>query len=176
MKFTNYISNRDIYEKVILEQIPKAKKFVWIATADVKDLYVQKEKRFVPFLQVLSELIKKGISIRILYAKEPGPAFRKDFDKYPLLIKNLEKMLCPRNHMKMIIVDGIFAYLGSANLTGAGLGAKKSENRNFESGIITNDNKIVEPMMKDFDEIWMGLFCRNCNRKSYCLDPLIHTF
>ena len=60
---TEFITNKDIYEKVIQERIPAAEKFVWIGTSDIKDLYVKKKTKMVPFLEVLSDLIKKGIEI-----------------------------------------------------------------------------------------------------------------
>lgn len=169
---TKYISNKEIYEEVISKMIPLAKSFLWIATADMKDLHVKEGDKFVPFLKVLSNLLKKGISIRILHAKEPGVAFRKDFDKYPNLINDLEMMLCPRNHTKMVIVDGISAFVGSANLTGSGMGAKSETKRNFESGIITDENDIINPMMEQFDNIWMGRYCDKCKRKEFCFEYL----
>ena len=46
---------------------------------------------------------------------------------------------CPRLHLKAMIVDGATLYLGSANWTGAGLGAKGVGRRNFELGIVTRD-------------------------------------
>jgi phosphatidylserine/phosphatidylglycerophosphate/cardiolipin synthase-like enzyme len=107
---TEFIINKDIYEKVIQEKIPYASKFVWIGTSDLKDLYVKKKSRMVPFLEILSDLIKKGVEIRLIHAKEPGEAFREDFDKYPALIGGMERLLCPRVHFKIVIVDGKFAY------------------------------------------------------------------
>ena len=165
-----FITDRDIYEKVISERIGKARKFVWIATSDLKDLHVQKQGRMVPFLEILSDLIKKHVEIRLLHAKEPGPAFRKDFDKYPNLIDGMERILCPRVHLKAVIIDGVFAYTGSANLTGAGMGAKSEHKRNFESGIITDDQTIVDKVMEQFDNIWLGTHCRACKRKKFCAD------
>ena len=50
----------------------------------------------------------------------------------------MERMLCPRVHFKCIIVDGVKAYFGSANLTGAGMGAKSEKKRNFENGVLTD--------------------------------------
>jgi phosphatidylserine/phosphatidylglycerophosphate/cardiolipin synthase-like enzyme len=108
-----------------------------------------------------------------LHAKEPGPNFRNSFDKYPLLWKNMERQLCPRVHYKHIIIDGKFAYSGSANLTGAGLGMKGANTRNFESGFITNDPVIVEAIMTQFDEVWLGRHCKECKRKRFCQDPII---
>ena len=37
---TTYIADTDHYSKVIA-QIPKVKRLLWIATADLKDLYVK---------------------------------------------------------------------------------------------------------------------------------------
>ena len=164
------ITDRDIYEKVICGPLMNAQRFVWIATSDLKDLYVEKHGSMVPFLEILSDLSCRHVEIRLLHAKEPGRAFREDFDKYPNLINGVERILCPRVHLKAVIVDGEFAYSGSANLTGAGMGAKSVNKRNFESGIITNDEKIIAKIMDQFDNIWMGNHCRRCGRKKFCAD------
>ena len=39
-------------------------------------------------------------------------------------IDGMERALCPRVHFKIIVFDFKTAYVGSANLTGAGLGMK----------------------------------------------------
>ena len=167
---TEFISNYQIYEKVILDAVFTAKKFLWIATADIKDMYVHKGRGMAPFLEILSDFIKKGICVRLIHAKEPGPNFRKDFDKYPNVVKYLERILCPRVHFKSIIIDGKTAFTGSANLTGAGLGAKNPYKRNFEAGILTTDPDLVKPIMEQFDDLWIGNQCRSCGRKEYCAD------
>jgi phosphatidylserine/phosphatidylglycerophosphate/cardiolipin synthase-like enzyme len=82
----------------------------------------------------------------------------------------MERILCPRVHLKAVVIDGEFAYAGSANLTGAGMGAKGVHKRNFESGIITDDKEIVGKVMDQFDGIWRGLHCHGCGRKQYCAD------
>jgi phosphatidylserine/phosphatidylglycerophosphate/cardiolipin synthase-like enzyme len=165
-----YITDRDIYERVINGRIEKARKFVWIATSDLKDLHVHKGSRMVPFLEILSDLVTKRVEIRLLHAKEPGPAFRDDFDKYPKLIGGMERILCPRVHLKAVVIDGDFAYTGSANLTGAGMGAKSEHKRNFEAGIITDDQRIIGKVMEQFDNIWRGTHCPLCKRKKFCAD------
>jgi len=165
-----FITDRDIYEKVICARVPKTNKFLWLATADLKDLYVDKRGRMVPFLEILSDLVAKDVEIRLLHAKEPGPAFRKDFDRYPNLINGIERILCPRVHLKSVIIDGQFAYTGSANLTGAGMGAKTAGRRNFESGIISTEKELVNRTMEQFDNIWRGKHCRDCQRKEFCAD------
>ena len=167
-----FVRDREIYETVILERVPAAQRFVWLGTADLKDLYVDKPRRrqMAPFLEVLSDLASRQVAIRLLHAKEPGPAFREDFDRYPNLLEGMERILCPRVHFKSVVVDGEFAYTGSANLTGAGMGAKSEHRRNFEAGIITTDGDLVEKVMEQFDAVWRGQHCKECGRKEYCSD------
>ncbi len=167
---TEIITDSDIYREVLSGRIPKAGEFVWLGTSDLKDLHVEKNGSMVPFLEILADLAKRQVLIRLIHAKEPGPAFRRDFDKYPILIKGMERILCPRVHFKSVVVDGQFAYTGSANLTGAGMGAKSENRRNFEAGIITTDKKLIEKIMDQFDSVWMGKYCDDCGRKKYCAD------
>jgi phosphatidylserine/phosphatidylglycerophosphate/cardiolipin synthase-like enzyme len=164
------VFDRDIYTTVILEAVGAASRFLWIGTSDMKDLYVEKNRRMAPFLEMLSDLAQRGVELRLIHAKEPGPAFRRDFDKYPALVNGLERILCPRVHFKCVIVDGEFAYTGSANLTGAGMGAKGSARRNFETGVVTTDKTLIGQIMEQFDGVWMGKHCAACGRKSYCAD------
>ncbi len=165
-----FLTDREIYERVIMRQVPLARQFVWIATADLKDMYVDNRGGKRPFLAVLSELVSRRVAVRLLHAKEPGENFRKDFDRYPNLIKGMERILCPRVHFKSVVVDGAFAYTGSANLTGAGMGAKGKTRRNFEAGVITNEAKLVGEIMEQFDRVWRGEHCGGCRRKEFCSD------
>jgi len=68
------------------------------------------------------------------------------------------------------VVDGRFAFAGSANLTGAGIGCKGEHRRNFESGVVTTDVEMVSQIMEQFDSIWMGARCIKCQRKEFCPD------
>lgn len=166
-----FITNEQLYKEAI-EPVSKATSFVWIGTADIKDLHVHAKGTVISFLTILDSLIKKKVAIRLLHAKEPGSNFRNSFDRYPLLWDSMERQLCPRVHFKNIIVDGKFAYTGSANLTGAGLGIKSPDTRNFESGIITTDPVIVSSIMSQFDNVWIGKYCKTCKRKDFCGDPI----
>lgn len=169
---TTYIADIDHYSKVIV-QIPKVKRLLWIATADLKDLYVEKkDKSVAPFLQVLNDLVKRGVEVRLLHAKEPGTAFREDFDKYPALWGGMERRLCPRVHMKLIVMDSELVYIGSANLTGAGMGMKSSANRNFEAGILTDEPGFIDSAMSHFYSVWEGNHCKKCGRKGFCGDRI----
>ena len=167
-----YISNQEHYEQVI-ERIKTVKKTLWIGTADIKDLYVKDGRGTKPLLEVLSDLAKRGVEIRLIHAKEPGPAFRADFDKYPALIEGMERVLCPRVHFKIIIFDLKKAYVGSANLTGAGLGMKGENTRNFEAGVLSGNKDFVKSAAEQFDQVWMGSFCKECRRRKFCGDPIV---
>ena len=173
MAETRFLVSREIYVQAVLKLVPSARSRLWIATADIKDMYVEKPglgKQMVPFLQILAELLERGVAIRLIHAKEPGPAFRQDFDRFPGLWTGIERVLCPRVHFKCIIADGRRAYFGSANLTGAGMGAKGDTRRNFENGILTDDPAFVEPLSEQFDSVWRGEHCRKCGRRTFCTD------
>ena len=53
-------------------------------------------------------------------------------------------------------ISDLWAYIGSANLTGAGMGMKSPTRRNFETGILTDDPHLVESAMEHFDSVWRG--------------------
>ena len=80
--------------------------------------------------------------------------------------------LCPRVHLKAVIVDRAFLYLGSANWTGAGLGAKGTGRRNFELGIVTDDSLLLDDVQEIFDRIWRGAECSACKLRQECAAPL----
>ena len=122
---TTYISDIAHYNEV-LSRVASVRHSLVIGTADIKDLYVKVGAGREPFLAVLDLLVRRGVEVRLLHAKEPGPNFREDFDKYPALIKTLQRKLCPRVHFKMMVFDFEAAYIGSANLTGAGIGMKST--------------------------------------------------
>ena len=168
---TQFIFGSDHYNKV-LSRVASVKRSLWIGTADIKDLYVKVGTQTKPFLAVLAQLIKKGVEVRLIHAKEPGPAFREDFDKYPALFEGLERALCPRVHFKILVFDSQVAYIGSANLTGAGIGMKGDGTRNFEAGILTDNPELVEQAMNQFDAVWIGKHCKSCKRKAFCGDPI----
>lgn len=82
--YYKYISNGAHYTDVIAK-IANVKHHLWIGTADIKDLYVKSCSMTVPLLKVISRLIERGVEVRLIHAKEPGPNFRKDFDDYSIL-------------------------------------------------------------------------------------------
>ena len=99
-----YISNSDHYKEV-LSRVKAVKHMLWIGTADIKELYVEIGKEKKPFLALIAQLIRKGVEVRLIHAKEPGPNFREDFDKYPVLYDRLERVLCPRVYFEILVLD-----------------------------------------------------------------------
>ena len=168
---TTYIKNAEHYAHV-LARVERVRRSLWIGTADIKDLYVEANGAKMPFLGVIARLLERGVEVRLVHAKEPGPMFREDFDRYPILFSELERSLCPRVHFKIMVFDCQAAYIGSANMTGAGIGMKGEETRNFEAGILTDEPPLVEAAMEQFDEVWCGKMCKRCRRRDFCGDPI----
>lgn len=166
-----YIQDSDHF-RAVLSRVSAVKHSLRIGTADIKDLYVDAGGEKKPFLFLISELIGRGVEVRLIHAKEPGPAFRGDFDRYPVLYDSLKRALCPRVHFKIMVFDRRTAYIGSANLTGAGIGMKGDDKRNFEAGILTDDEEIVERAVRQYDNVWAGKYCGTCKRREFCPDPI----
>lgn len=167
--------NRAIYEDFISQHLARANKFLWIVTADIKNMHIESAGTFIPLLQLLAELVDSGVSVRLIHAKEPGPRFREEFDRFPQLLETelFERILCPRVHTKCIVLDGRLAFVGSANLTGAGLGAKHKDKRNFEAGFVFDDSPQIQALMNWVDQLYLGEFCVDCRLRSICPDPIV---
>ncbi len=141
-------------------------------------MHVDSPVGFRPFLSQLAELVEKGVAVRLIHAKEPGERFRTHFDQFDSLLNNelFERILCPRVHTKAVVVDGRCAFVGSANLTGAGMGAKANERRNFEAGFAFDTVKDIDKLSAWVDALYLGDFCQTCKRIQYCPDPVNEAF
>ena len=63
-------------------------------------------------------------------------------------------------------------YVGSANWTGAGLGAKGTGRRNFELGFAGSDDGLLDRVQELYDRIWRGGACKGCKLRDVCPAPL----
>jgi hypothetical protein len=173
----------DDHYPAVIERVLAAQRSVWIATANLKELMIE-DARLVPgrrrgraqfrsVLSALSELSARGVELRILHAAPPSRVFLRDFDREKRLVAGgLELRLCPRNHLKLVIVDGRHLYFGSANWTGAGLGAKQAARRNFELGVLSDDERLLDAAQDTFHRIWRGAECAGCRMREECPMPL----
>ena len=55
---------------------------------------------------------------------------------------------------------------------GAAFGMKSENRRNFEAGIFTDEEELVNAAIAHFDEVWMGKPCKTCGRKDVCKDRI----
>jgi len=167
------ILNQDHLAGVLNEALERCRHRLLLATADVKDLHIPSasgSRQARSILEVLGGLSGRGIEIRLLHSGVPsGPFLARLKTRVP---PTLTMRRCPRVHVKAVIADGRWMYLGSANLTGAGLGAKSPRRRNFEAGVWTDDLSLIDPVADMLDNIWTGRHCPDCGRKDHCPLPL----
>jgi phosphatidylserine/phosphatidylglycerophosphate/cardiolipin synthase-like enzyme len=174
--------DRAHYDHLVMKVVTSARVSVWIGTANLKEMRVEAplgsvaraRGRYVSILDTIEGLVARGVDVRILHASPPSRAFRAELARHERLLANrlFEIRQCPRVHLKMIAVDGGTLYLGSANFTGAGLGAKGEGRRNFEMGVLTDDDVLLDTTQERFARIWSGAECKGCRVRSVCPKPL----
>ena len=167
------LANGELYREVVQRKLLHARESVWIATANVKEMFVETGAGFRSILELFDELRERGVELRLLHAELPSRPFRAAFERKKALVRGgLLLKICPRVHFKAVIVDRSWVYLGSANLTGAGLGAKSDGKRNFELGFCTEDFDVVDRVTALFEAVWTGAECGRCKLRDVCPDPL----
>jgi len=175
------LSDREHYDELVLASMCRAKVSIWIATATLKDVRIEApigtaaraRGRYISLLERFVSLVRAGVEIRILHGAPPSRPFRASLAAAAeLAAPGFELRHCPRVHLKLVVVDGATLYLGSANLTGAGLGAKGEGRRNFEMGVVVDDDVLLDSTQSRFDRIWRGGECGPCRLRSVCPAPL----
>lgn len=165
------ITDGEHFERLIRDGVAQAAVSIDIATANLKAMLVPDgRRRAASIVQVLADRARRGVEVRVLHAGVPsGPALRALRGHYA---SGMTLRRCPRVHAKIIIVDSQWVYVGSANLTGAGLGAKGETRRNFEAGIVERDPAMLDDLATYFNAIWEGSHCPTCGRRDVCPAPL----
>ena len=177
------LADADHYVELVQSAIGGARVSVWIATANVKEMRVEApigtvaraRGRYMSILDTLDGLAGRGVELRLLHAGIPSRPFRAELRRHARLVGKrggLAMRQCPRVHLKIIAIDGRLLYLGSANFTGAGLGAKGEGRRNFELGMVTDDEVWLDEAQAKFDRIWSGKECKGCKLRGVCPKPI----
>ena len=166
------VVDADHFHRIVREGICKAKVSIDIMTADFKAMLVPdgSSRRAKSIIQTFRKLADKGVEIRILHSGVPSSAALIELKRE--LPRGLAIRRCPRLHSKSVIIDTRKMYLGSANLTGAGLGAKADGRRNFELGIWTSSSELIDGVLDQFNTLWEGQACGSCKRRDICPVPL----
>lgn len=170
----------DHYDVLVSREIPSARVALWIATANLKELRIEApvgtraraRGRYVSVMDTVDELATRGVDVRILHGRPPSRAFRQELRSRRGLSERIQLRECPRVHMKLVMVDGRSLYLGSANFTGAGIGARADNRRNFEVGIASDDEHLLDVLQARFDRIWSGKECSGCGLRRECSRPI----
>ena len=164
------VINADHAEAVLAEAFARCRHRLFIATADVKNVHLPSPQGAQSILDIFDELAGRGIQINLLHSGVPsGPFLGRLTEGVP---QTLLMRRCIRTHAKAVIVDGGWMYLGSANLTGAGMGAKSPRRRNFEAGIYTDELPLIDPIADMLEGVFSGAECEGCGRTDHCPEPL----
>jgi phosphatidylserine/phosphatidylglycerophosphate/cardiolipin synthase-like enzyme len=166
------VADGEHFTRIVRQGILAARTSVDILTADFKAMLVPEPgtRRARSVVEVFRVLAAKGVEIRLLHAGTPSSAALRELRR--ALPANLTIRRCPRLHAKSVIIDSASMYLGSANLTGAGLGAKADGRRNFELGVWTESPALIDGVLEHFNALWEGHACTSCKRKDVCPVPL----
>jgi len=155
MPVMDYIKDEE-HEEKLYNLFLKAKKSIYIATANFKNMYLHDRQ----FIDILDEKSKQGVDIRVICAK-PVSVTGRFLEEHPSIMYQD----CRRNHMKMYMFDEKMVYLGSANITQAASGNRSENTRNFEAGVLTNNENIVSQALKHFESVWEGDYCKKCKKE-----------
>ena len=170
--------DREHYETLVLGLVRGVRTSLWIATANLKELMVEApigtraraRGRYVSIVEDLRALIARGVDVRLLHASPPSGPMTRSIGGDETLRSRMR--MCPRVHLKVLAADGAWLYLGSANFTGAGLGAKNDGRRNFELGVLTEDDVLLDATQARFERIWRGKECASCKLRNVCPKPI----
>ena len=171
------VVNNNHYAEVI-QRICLAKSSIKIMTANFQRFKLKptatQGKNYndgTPFIRFLMEKSEQGVSVQII-CSSPSKPFKEEYEELDeeMNPKNFRIFFCIRNHAKVVIVDDEVAYIGSANITKAGLGQGVMSPGNFEAGILTENPDVVAALNAHFSEIMDGVYCDDCHRAMDCVE------
>ena len=154
------ITNKEHYDEVV-KRICDAKSSIKIMTANFKRFRLKPTAKQginyndgTPFIEYLMNKAVKGVSVQII-CSNPSQSFTDEWQQCYRQMGNpdlFEYKFSERNHAKIYIVDDQIAYIGSANVTKAGV--RQLNDANFEAGILTKDPELVSSVKNFFNKVW----------------------
>ena len=154
------IINENHYHEVI-ERICEAKTSIKIMTANFKRFRLKPTEDQgenyndgTPFIKYLIEKAVQGVSVQII-CSNPSESFTEEWQEYYRELGSpdlFEYLFSDRNHAKVYIIDDKIAYIGSANVTKAGL--RQLTPANYEAGILTEDPGVISSIKEFFSMVW----------------------
>ena len=79
------LTGRGLHRNVIQDAVLNANNYVWIATANLKNMYIPKARGYRPILETFNDMAGKGISFRIIHSDLPSKPFRNSLEHFPRL-------------------------------------------------------------------------------------------
>lgn len=159
-KATRLVINDSHYDEVV-KRICNAKSSIKILTANFKRFRLKPTAKQgvyyndgTPFIEYLMNKAVHGVSVQII-CSNPSDSFTKEWQEYYQQMGNpdlFEYKFSDRNHAKVYIIDDEIAYIGSANVTKAGI--RQLTPGNYEAGILTDDPELVSSVKEFFFTIW----------------------
>ncbi len=151
--------NMEIFKKVI-SRIHKTKTSLIIGTYNLQDIQIEVGGLSTSLSEVLKKLARRGVKVLIILAPfMQRSQFIHTIRNNRLDSGNILIRFCRRMHFKTIISDLQYAYIGTANLSGAGVGMKSIRKRNFELGFVTYNTNVIADIATTFMEIFNGEYC-----------------
>ncbi len=157
---TRIITNKEHYDEVV-KRICEAKSSIKIMTANFKRFRLKPTAEQgvnytngTPFIECLMDKAVHGVSVQVI-CSNPSESFTEEWQEYYQQMGEpelFEYQFSDRNHSKVYIIDDKVAYVGSANVTKAGL--RQLNDANYEAGILTENPELVSSINDFFTEVW----------------------
>jgi len=166
-----YALTGEAMHEALFDDLRKAKSDIVVATADLKLAQTGPNEHIIDVFEAMPK-----IDIRILCSRTTTP-FRKTLAESRLLDRTTFQIRqCERNHSKAFMIDGRTVYVGSANLTGKGVGPMASEHSRNNEIMIRMDGSRAVSLIRfvldaSFEPFWSGKDCDRCRRRKRELCP-----
>ncbi|NLD26838.1 MAG: cardiolipin synthase, partial [Acholeplasmataceae bacterium] len=120
---SDFLTPGETFFEVFLEELKKAKKFIFLEYFILQDGYMWQS-----ILEVLEQKVQDGVDVRLLYddfanVNRVGVFFKKDLIKKGLKVINfnpyrprLSMVINYRDHRKITVIDGNVGFVGGINL------------------------------------------------------------